>query len=169
MHVRDRIIDFRRVKASELRPSPFNWRTHPVAQRDALKALLAEIGFAGAELVRQLPDGTLELIDGHLRAEEMGEREIPVLVTDLDEHEAKKLLATHDPLAAMAEADGPKLDALLRDVQTGSAALQEMLAGLAEDAGIVPPDFKPVGVEEQGRLDEKKKATCPECGHEFHP
>jgi ParB family chromosome partitioning protein len=31
------------------------------------------------------------------------------------------------------------------------------------------PDFQPVGVDEQGRLDEKKPVTCPECGHEFHP
>jgi hypothetical protein len=32
---------------------------------------------------------------------------------------------------------------------------------------IVTPDFKPVGEDEQGRLDEKKKTICPECGFEF--
>jgi len=37
-----------------------------------------------------------------------------------------------------------------------------------EELGIVP-DFQPVGIEEQGRLDEKKKITCPECGAEFTP
>mgnify|MGYP007100067166 CR=1 FL=1 len=37
-----------------------------------------------------------------------------------------------------------------------------------EELGIVP-DFQPVGVDEQGRLDEKSKVTCPECGHEFTP
>ena len=31
------------------------------------------------------------------------------------------------------------------------------------------PDFEPVGMEEQGRLDEKAKVECPECGHEFAP
>lgn len=31
------------------------------------------------------------------------------------------------------------------------------------------PDFEPVGIDEQGRLDEKAKCTCPECGHEFTP
>jgi hypothetical protein len=31
------------------------------------------------------------------------------------------------------------------------------------------PDFQPVGVEEQGRLDQKKPVTCPECGAEFTP
>lgn len=29
------------------------------------------------------------------------------------------------------------------------------------------PDFEPVGIEEQGRLDEKQMHTCPECGHVF--
>ena len=31
------------------------------------------------------------------------------------------------------------------------------------------PDFQPVGIDEQGRLDQKKPVTCPECGHEFAP
>ncbi len=31
------------------------------------------------------------------------------------------------------------------------------------------PDFEPVGIDEQGRLDQKKPVTCPECGHEFVP
>src|SRR4051795_1571083 len=112
MTIRDRIKDFRRVPASSLRPAPDNWRTHPPAQRDELKGLLAEIGYAGASLCRELPDGSLELIDGHLRAEEMGGQDVPVLVTDLDEAEAKKLLATFDPLGGMAAADPASLDAL---------------------------------------------------------
>ena len=36
MNVRDRIKGLRRVKASRLRPHPKNWRTHPVAQQDAV-------------------------------------------------------------------------------------------------------------------------------------
>lgn len=40
-----------------------------------------------------------------------------------------------------------------------------------EMAGIMNevPDFEPASIDEQGRLDEKKKCTCPECGHEFTP
>jgi hypothetical protein len=29
--------------------------------------------------------------------------------------------------------------------------------------------FSPVGIDEQPRLDEKKKVVCPNCGHEFTP
>ncbi|MCP4549634.1 MAG: hypothetical protein GY835_24530, partial [bacterium] len=57
MMIRDRIKELRRVKASELRPHPANWRTHPKAQQDALRGVLAEIGYADALLCRELPDG----------------------------------------------------------------------------------------------------------------
>ncbi len=140
MKIRDRIKELRRVKASELLPNPKNWRTHPVAQQDALKGILAEVGFAGAVLVRELDDGSLMLIDGHMRAETTHDQEIPVLILDVDEAESDKLLATFDPIAAMAESDAHALDALLRNVDTGSEALSKMLAELAEGAGLYLDD-----------------------------
>lgn len=30
-------------------------------------------------------------------------------------------------------------------------------------------DFDPVSADEQGKLDEKKRVTCPNCNHEFAP
>ena len=167
MNVRDRIIEFRRVPSAELRPNKKNWRTHPKIQADALRGILAEIGFAGACLARQLPDGTLELIDGHLRAETVTDQPIPVLILDVTEAEADKLLATFDPLGDMAGADAGKLDELLRSCQTGNEAVATMLAGIAQEHGIIPPEFAPVGADEQGRLDEKAKTVCPNCNHEF--
>lgn len=137
MQIRDRIKELRRVAASELRPNPKNWRTHPKAQQEALRGVLAEVGIADAVLARELPDGSLMLVDGHLRAETMPGETIPVLVLDVDEAEADKILATLDPLAAMAEADSMKLDALLREVQTGSEALAEMLTDLAQESGVL--------------------------------
>ena len=136
MKIRDRIIEFRRVPAGELQPNPRNWRTHPKAQQEALRGVLAEIGYAGAVLAFKTPEGGLMLIDGHLRAETTPEALIPTLVTDLTPEEANLLLASYDPLAAMAEADKGKLDALLKDVQTGSESLQEMLAELAKESGL---------------------------------
>jgi hypothetical protein len=136
MNIRDRVKEFRKVPASTIRPSPFNWRTHSREQADALRGLLAELGFAGAVLTRELPDGSLEAIDGHLRLETMGESVVPVLVTDLDDAEAKKLLATFDPLGAMAGADAAKLDALLAEVSTDNAAVAELLDSLAHQHGL---------------------------------
>lgn len=69
MQFRDRIRELRRIRADQLRPNPRNWRSHPQRQRDALRGVLAEIGYADALLARELADGSLELVDGHLRAE----------------------------------------------------------------------------------------------------
>ena len=138
MKIRDRIKELRRVPASQLQPNPKNWRTHPAAQQDSLKAVLAEVGYADALLARETAEGGLMLIDGHLRAETSPDQPVPVLILDVDEAEADKLLATLDPLAAMAGSDDAKLAGLLQTVKTGSVALQEMLTRLAGDARAVP-------------------------------
>jgi len=136
MNIRNRVRELRTVPASDLRPNPKNWRTHPKSQQDALRGVLAEIGMADAVLARELEDGSLMLIDGHLRAETAADATVPVLVLDVNEAEADKLLATLDPLAAMADSDAVKLDELLRSVDTGSEALQQMLASTAAQAGL---------------------------------
>lgn len=122
------------MKASDLLPSPRNWRRHPQAQADALRGVLAEIGYCDALLGRDTPEGVI-LIDGHLRAETTPDADVPVLILDVDEAEADKLLLTLDPLAALAEPDAVKLDELLRDVETSSEAVQRMLEQLAREAG----------------------------------
>ena len=155
MNIRNRVKSLRMVPASDLRPNPKNWRTHPQAQQDALRGVLAEVGLADACLARELPDGSLMLIDGHLRAETLGDGEVPVLILDVDEAEADKILATLDPLAAMADSDAVRLDELLRNVDTGSEALQEMFADLADKAGLYQD-------QEQGRNEEIVDDEIPE-------
>ena len=168
MKIRDRIKGLKRVRAGDLIPNPKNWRTHPESQQNALRGILAEVGFVDALIARELPEGGLELIDGHLRAETTPDMKVPVLIVDLDDAEAAKVLATFDPLSAMAEADSAKLDAILREVDTGSEALQEMLAKLASDNGMTPPepadapdDFPSVGD------DIETNCECPKCGYRW--
>ena len=98
MKIRDRIKELRRVPASELIPNPKNWRSHPKEQQDALRGILAEVGIAGAVLARELPSGELMLIDGHMRADTDPTAVWPVLVLDVTEAEADKLLATYEKL-----------------------------------------------------------------------
>jgi len=135
LKIRDRIKELRRVKASDLLPNPRNWRMHPQQQQDAMRGVLSEVGIADAVLAYETADG-LMLIDGHLRADVAPDVEWPVLVLDVTPAEADILLATHDPLTAMADTDATHLDALLREVNTGSEALSQMLAGVASDAGL---------------------------------
>lgn len=138
--IRDRVKELRRVPAKELKANPKNWRTHPQQQRDALRGILEEIGFAGACVARELPDGSLQLIDGHLRTEDAGDAKIPVLILDVNEAEADKLLATFDPLSAMAQADASQLQNLLSGMKTDNDALEAMLKGLAAQYPLPIPE-----------------------------
>jgi hypothetical protein len=124
---RDRIKELRRVPASSLLPNPKNWRTHPQAQQDALRGILSEIGIADAVLARELPDGSLMLIDGHLRAETVADAMVPVLILDVTESEADKMLATLDPLAAMADKDAERLASLLATLKQQEDALAPLV------------------------------------------
>jgi hypothetical protein len=133
MPLKDRIIGLRRVSAKELLPHPKNWRQHPQKQRQALRGVLSDIGYADALLARQLADGRLQLIDGHLRVQTTPDAVVPVLVLDLDEAEAEKLLAVLDPLAAMATSDRAALDGLLEAIHTDDEGLQSLLDELAQD------------------------------------
>ena len=123
---RDRIVGFRRVKASQLVANPNNWRVHSEAQRSVLHDLLSEVGIADALICRQLPKGKLEVIDGHLRREAGPDVQWPVLVLDVTKEEADKLLVSLDPLAAMATTDLGKFDALRGSITSDSLALNAM-------------------------------------------
>jgi len=147
MNIRDRIIEFKRVNRGDVLPNRLNFRRHPEAQKKALRAVLQEVGIAGAALAyySAANDGKLTFIDGHLRDEEIPEG-LPVLVTDLNDAEASLLLASYDPLSAMAETDKVQLDALLREVSTGNAELVQFLAATAKEAGLsygAPPPAAP--------------------------
>ena len=163
MKVRDRIKSLRRVRAADLIPNPRNWRTHPESQQNVLRGILAEVGIADAVLVREVPEG-LMLIDGHLRADTLPDQKIPCLVLDVDADEADKILATLDPLAAMAEANEQALGELLAQIETESDALQEMLDGLAAEP---LPDNADGQEFDESCANDVKMIMCPECGHEF--
>ncbi len=81
-----------------------------------MRVMLQEVGRAGALVAYEHGD-ELRLIDGHLRAELAPDDEVPVLVLDVTEDEAKKLLATFDPVGAGAEADNTALAALLSEIE----------------------------------------------------
>lgn len=164
MLIRDRIKDFRRVPARQLRPNPRNYHLHPQEQRDSLRAVLTEIGFANAVIVREMDDGALELIDGHLRAETAPDMDVPVLVLDVTAEEADVILATHDPLTKMAEVDEAKMDELLAEVRARSEAVATMLVNMAKDSGIIDQQGKPV--PEPDEKIEERYSVLVHCANE---
>jgi hypothetical protein len=163
----NRIVGYGEERPDDLLANPRNFRVHPKHQQSALSGVLSEVGVVQNVLVNKR---TNTLVDGHLRvtlAMRSGQPTIPVTYVDLTDAEEALVLATLDPISALAVADKEQLDHLLREVTTSDAAVMQMLADLATDAGVIPPDFEPVGIDEQGQLDQKQMHTCPECGHEF--
>jgi ParB-like chromosome segregation protein Spo0J len=71
--------------------------------------------------------------------------------------------------AELSEWDQQLLGELLAEVKTTDDELSRALfcEALAEQEGIKSPNFQPVGIDEQSRLDQKDPVKCPECGHEF--
>jgi len=137
--IKDRIKELRRVSAAELIPNPKNHRRHPEAQVKAMRAAFSEIGIADAVLAREDNKGRLHLIDGHLRKEELGDSDVPVLVLDVTAKEADKLLATYDVITGLAEIDLDAFAALTEDMSLGDdlQAVVDAFIGDEETPGIV--------------------------------
>jgi hypothetical protein len=161
--IRDRIQEFRRVPSHELLDHGGNPRRHPQAQRDALRSVLEQVGIAGAVVAyhSQRNAGKLTLVDGHLRKQDY-DVDWPTLILDVTDNEADLLLATHDPLAALAEYDKPKLQALLADVRAKSPAVLAMLQDLAKKSDVRGEKSPPV------TLPPERFEILVECRDEDH-
>lgn len=139
----NRIIGTGKEDPTALMANPANWRTHPKFQQDALANILDKVGWVQQVIVNKR---TGHLIDGHLRtslAVQRKESEIPVTYVDLDEAEEALILATLDPLAALAETDTEQLQALLAKIDTveeQSSEIQQLLTKLVEDDPVILPE-----------------------------
>ena len=141
------------MSPAELAAHPGNWRRHPEFQRRALRASLGDVGWVTGVIVNRL---TGHLLDGHARVEEAlarGEPTVPVTFVELTADEELLVLATLDPIGALAVADGTALDDLLESVATTDADLQALLDDLAVSSGLghhglADPDECPTPPEE---------------------
>lgn len=170
MKLRDRIVELRRVQASELCANPRNWRTHTEQQRGALRDFLCDVGIADALLARVRDDGVLELIDGHLRADLLSDQVVSVLVLDVTQDEADKLLATIDPLTQMAGVSRQKLGDLLEMCGEQSGAVEELRKSMARRAGL-GDDQQRTGDSFAVEVDVnafRMTHRCKGCGLEFN-
>lgn len=142
---RSRIVGEGEEDPAKLMPNPGNWRRHPKAQADALEGALDQVGWVGRVKVNRR---TGRMVDGHLRVElalRRGEPLVPVEYLDLSDEEERLVLASYDPLGAMAATDGAKLEELLRGSAITDAALAAMLDRLSPRSakGNTDPDDVP--------------------------
>jgi len=95
--------------------------------------ILDEVGWVQSVLVNER---TGYMLDGGLRRDVAVRRKqalVPVVYIDVTEEEELLILATFDPITALAEADDDALDALRTAVHSDNAALQALLDGRAGD------------------------------------
>jgi DNA modification methylase len=143
---RNRIVGSGEESPDQLLANPANWRVHPKAQQDALAGALDQVGWVQQVLVNQRSGF---VVDGHARvalAISRGEPTVPVLYVDLDPDEEALVIATLDPIGAMATADDAKLRALLADITVDDAGLLALLGDLAGNepkVGLTDPDEVP--------------------------
>lgn len=99
------------VDPTDLLAHPLNARRHPGSQRDALRESLGRVGWVDIVKVNRR---TGHVVDGHARIEEAitAARPVPVLYLDMDEEDERYVLATLDPIGALASYDADVLGKL---------------------------------------------------------
>jgi hypothetical protein len=163
-----RILGEELVDPSSINPHPHNWRVHGDGQQRVLSGLLEEVGWVAPVIVNRR---TERLVDGHLRVEMAiahKEPTIPVLYVDLSEEEEALVLASLDPVGALATADLGALAELRALVDTDNADILSFLATLGDtEASAFPQDMnQPTLVDLPSR--DEKWGIILSCDSELH-
>ena len=106
--------------------NPLNWRKHPARQKQAISASIKANGWAGTLIFNET---TGRLVDGHARKDVAirdGTDAVPVLLGNWTEEQEKHLLATLDPLGAMAETDAAALQSLTDSLKEDEEHLKDV-------------------------------------------
>jgi ParB-like chromosome segregation protein Spo0J len=125
---------------------------------------IREFGFTNPVLIDK--DGGI--IAGHGRvmaARKLGLKDVPcIALGHLTAAQKRAYVIADNKLALNAGWDEELLAVEFSDLLSEGFDLE--LTGFAPGETSTP-DFAPGTEEDQGRLDQKKPVTCPNCGHEF--
>lgn len=146
---KNRIVGHGEEPLDQILFNPANWRIHPKQQQEALEGVLSTVGYVQDVIINKR---TGHLVDGHLRcqiAARNNEKTIPVVYVDLSEDEEAIVLASLDPLSAMATADKAKLEELLQAVHSDDERVQQMMADIAKGEHLQFGAEPPADVEPQ--------------------
>jgi len=145
---KNRIVKTGEANPEQLLAHPRNWRFHPKHQQEAMGAALGGVGWVRRVMVNLRTSeawapgerGVETLVDGHMRvgmAIARNEPTVPVDFVDLSPAEEAAVLATLDPIGAMAGTDKENLADILGDAAGISQDLDTLLAEVAATEGIV--------------------------------
>lgn len=153
----NRIVGHGEMPAAQFLANPANWRVHPQFQQEALAGVLDSVGWIDEVTVNRQ---TGRIVDGHLRvtlALRQGDM-TPVPYREIDvppEHEAL-ILATKDPIAALATTDDQQLLALAEEIQTSDPALLQLIDEMTFGAELAAA-VADAGPESKRQLGERQK------------
>lgn len=158
---RNRITRYGSEPPDQLLGHESNWRIHTRGQQDALKGVLETVGLVQNVIISERSG---KCLDGHLRIQmaiSEGQPTVPITYVDVTEQEEKIILATIDPLSAMAVADEDMLRGLIVDIgDLESASVNELLASLG--SAEAAPEASPVSDENL-----EIEHSCPKCGYRW--
>ena len=154
-------------------PNPWNSNHVSPDNMDKLKRSIKDLGFASAVVVRELPDGTLEILGGKHRTEaaiELGLKKVPVVnLGALDDRKAKKigLVDNHrygnDDVLALAkifEEIGEDAATLTNFLPVGQADIEAVIGSVDFDLDAFDMDIpEDEDEEDDGPAPERKAKT----------
>lgn len=137
---RNRIVRTGEEAPDQLLANPRNWRVHPKHQQNVLTGVLESVGWVTHVIVNER---TGHVVDGHARvglAISRNEPTVPVTYVDLTEQEEALVLATLDPISALAGSDKDTFGELMQWVDTEDVAVQRLLDDLQISLGVITSD-----------------------------
>jgi ParB/RepB/Spo0J family partition protein len=152
---------------SELIPYENNARTHSDEQVRQIAESIKEFGFANPIQI----DEQNNVIAGHGRlqaANLLGLTQVPVIIVEgLSDTQRKALIIADNKIALNAGWNNDLLRIELNELTELDFNVDLLGFSEIELQVMNEPNFEPVGLDEQGKLDEKKKHECPNCGEKF--
>ena len=148
-----------------------NARTHSEIQVQQIAGSIQEFGFCNPVLI----DAVNGIIAGHGRvmaAQLLKLESVPCLrLSHLTDAQKRAYVLADNRIALSSGWDEAMLANELSDLHADEfdMALLGFDAAELDRLMDIVPDFEPGTEDDQGRLDEKAKVTCPECQHQFTP
>ncbi len=137
---RNRIVEHGEANPNDLLANPKNWREHPEHQERALEAVLDRVGLV-QDVIVNVTTGLM--LDGHLRvkmARRRKEATVPVKYVEVTEEEEEVILASLDPIGALAATDAGKLQDLIGVLGNDDDRLDSLLEHLNSRVAVALED-----------------------------
>lgn len=127
------------ISPKKLKPNPFNPNHVDPKNYAKLRKSIEDLGFASAVVVRELPDGTLQILGGQHRTQvavELGLKEIPVInLGSIGDDKAKKIGLVDN--SRYGTDDGLQLARIMEELDVGTGSLAEFLPISDEDLQVM--------------------------------